>query len=150
MPSSISMTPAGSTAALLYTPSQVIIMATAVLGGRIHRPRPRLNPGNTAAWITSAPWPWAFESLASRDKAVCRFTCCSADAEINRAGVVRQNGVWHTSQPLLRLIKPALLVAQHPVCLLPDQNIISIHRMMDIMLYEFILVITWNSFRGFM
>lgn len=48
------------------------------------RPWPRLNPGNTAAGITGAPWPRAFESLASRDKAVGRFTCRSADGEINR------------------------------------------------------------------
>lgn len=83
------------------------------------RPRPGLNPGNTAAWITSAPWPWAFESLASRDKAVGRFTCCCADGEIKRAGDVRQNGAWHTSEPLLSLINPELLVARQ-VCLLPD------------------------------
>lgn len=47
------------------------------------RPWPHLNPGNTAAWISSAPWPRAFESLASWDKAVSQFTCCSADGEIN-------------------------------------------------------------------
>lgn len=61
-------------------------------------PWPRLNPGNTAARITGAPWPRAFVSLASRDKAVGRFTCSSADGEIKIGGA--QQSLIHIREPV--------------------------------------------------